>query len=66
MCAVRLPAEVDLTSLKTRLYDEFRIEVPMIDWNGQKFIRVSVQGYNTQQDINRLVSALQALLPSLR
>ena len=66
MFAARLPAETDLASLKTRLYDEYRIEVPMIDWNGQKFIRVSVQGYNTQQDIDNLVEALQALLPNRR
>jgi isopenicillin-N epimerase len=66
MFAARLPAVTDLASFKTRLYDEFRIEVPMIDWNGQKFIRVSVQGYNTQQDIDCLLNALQVLLPTCR
>jgi isopenicillin-N epimerase len=51
----------DLAVLKTRLYDEYRIEVPFILWNGRKFMRVSVQGYNTQQDVEKLVEALEEI-----
>jgi isopenicillin-N epimerase len=49
--------------LKTRLYDEYQIEVPIGSGNGQQFIRVSVQGYNTRADIDTLVAALEGLLP---
>jgi isopenicillin-N epimerase len=59
-----LPHIADLKALKTQLYDEFRIEIPLIDWNGHCFIRISVQVYNTQADIDALIAALQALLPS--
>ena len=52
----------DLIALKTSLYDEYRIEVPLILWNGYKLIRVSVQGYNTRRDIDKLVKALSVLL----
>jgi selenocysteine lyase/cysteine desulfurase len=31
-------------------------------WNNHKLIRVSVQGYNTHQDIDRLLLALKAEL----
>jgi isopenicillin-N epimerase len=62
MAAVPLPAEVDLAVLKTRLYEEYKIEIPVIAWNEQKFVRVSVQGYNTSEDLDRLVSALGHLL----
>jgi isopenicillin-N epimerase len=62
MCAARLPADTDLEALKRRLYDEFRLEVPMVVWNDQKFIRVSFQGYNTQGDADTLVEALARLL----
>ena len=34
--AAPLPDLVNLTALKTRLYEEYRIEVPMILWNGKK------------------------------
>jgi isopenicillin-N epimerase len=62
MTAAPLPANTDITDLKTRLYDEYRIEVPLISWNNHKLIRVSVQGYNTKRDIDRLLHALSVLL----
>jgi len=58
-----LPAETDLAALKSSLYDEYQIEVPMTQWNGRKFMRISVQGYNTQEDIDVLLTALGNLLP---
>jgi isopenicillin-N epimerase len=61
MCAVRLP-DVDLPTLKTRLYDEFHIEVPVFNWNGMPLIRISIQGYNNQADADTLVEALVQLL----
>jgi len=62
MFTAPLPADVDVTTLKSRLYDEYRIEVPVHPWNGNKLIRVSVQGYNTRKDLNRLHDALSRLL----
>jgi isopenicillin-N epimerase len=53
-----LPESTDLEALKIKLYDENRIEVPLISWNGRKLIRVSVQGYNTRRDVGKLVKAL--------
>jgi len=52
----------DIIVLKSRLYDEYKIEVPLIQWRERQFIRISVQGYNNQEDIDALVSALQMLL----
>lgn len=56
----------DLTTLKSRLYDEFRIEVPLTEWQGKQFVRISVQGYNTQGDVDALLDALKVLLPQVR
>lgn len=64
MGIARLPAACDLEVLKARLYDDFRVEVPLIDWAGEKFVRVSIQGYNTAADTAALLAGLQALLPS--
>jgi isopenicillin-N epimerase len=62
MDVARLPASVDIETLKTRLYNDFRVEVPLTEWNGLKLIRVSIQGYNTRSDVDALLNALQKLL----
>lgn len=63
MGIAKLPLKTDLALLKTRLYDEHRIEVPLIDWNGQKFVRISIQGYNSEEDLLALEEGLRRLLP---
>jgi isopenicillin-N epimerase len=63
MVAVPLPETTNMQSLKARLYNEYRIEVPLTNWCGKKLIRISVQGYNTQDEIEALLVALDALLP---
>jgi isopenicillin-N epimerase len=55
----------NLASLKSRLYDEYKVEVPVNQWNDEQFIRISVQGYNSQDDLDALVDALKALLPQV-
>ncbi|MBK7453231.1 MAG: aminotransferase class V-fold PLP-dependent enzyme [Anaerolineales bacterium] len=62
LAAAQLPADTDLPALKIRLYDEFRIEIPLIEWQDKKLIRISVQGYNTEADIDRLLFALSKLV----
>jgi isopenicillin-N epimerase len=63
MAIAPLPPVGDLQTFKNRLYDEFRVEIPCIQWHGRQFIRVSVQGYNTHEDIDALVQAMGELLP---
>jgi isopenicillin-N epimerase len=62
MAGAPLPPGTDVLKTQARLYDEYRIEVPLIEWNGRKLIRVSVQGYNTPQDLDQLVAALSRLI----
>ncbi|MFN8401091.1 MAG: aminotransferase class V-fold PLP-dependent enzyme [Anaerolineales bacterium] len=62
MAVATLPDDSDLVSLKSRLYDEYRIEIPLIAWNEKKLIRLSVQGYNSRRDMDRLLSVLKKLL----
>jgi isopenicillin-N epimerase len=63
MATAPLPAETDIAALKMRLYDEFRIEIPVLAWNGNKLLRISVQGYNNARDLAGLCRALTLLLP---
>lgn len=62
MFTAPLPEGTDIVELKRRLYDEFRIEVPPVQWGAHKLIRVSIQGYNTSRDVDRLLDPLGQLL----
>jgi isopenicillin-N epimerase len=62
LVAVQLPNSLDLPTLKTRLYDEFHIEIPVHQFNDLKLMRMSFQGYNTQADADALVNALKVCL----
>jgi isopenicillin-N epimerase len=59
MWATELPPG-DAEALKERLFDFHRIEVPVIDRDGRRLLRVSVAPYNDDGDLDRLVEALRA------
>jgi isopenicillin-N epimerase len=61
MVSVRLP-DVDTKALQECLFEQYMIEVPVMRWQDQPLIRVSIQEYNTQADIEKLVSSLIKLL----
>ena len=65
MAAIQLP-DLDPQVLQNRLYEEYRVEVPVSRWEGVPFLRVSVQGYNTTADLEALITGLDKLLPELR
>ena len=50
--------DVNLEILKKRLYNEYKVEVPIIQWQDKQFVRISVQGYNTIADIEVLIRGL--------
>ncbi|MCE9621698.1 MAG: aminotransferase class V-fold PLP-dependent enzyme [Actinomycetia bacterium] len=64
LASIRLPDHVDPVALKDRLFDEFRVEVPLPVWDGQPFIRVSFAAYNTEADSDAVVHALRLTLNS--
>lgn len=66
MAVVRLPLVRDISAFQRELLQKYRIEVPCIEWDGQHFIRISVQGYNTEADLDALVAAVEQLLPKHR
>ena len=55
----------DTGRLKEELYLRYRIEVPIVTWREQPYVRISVQAYNTPRDLDLLVEALTTLLPQL-
>ena len=65
MAVAPLPDGIDGKALKRCLYDEYRVEIPVTWWNEQPLIRVSFQGYNTRDDLEALMTALEDLLPKM-
>jgi isopenicillin-N epimerase len=51
----------DPLELKRRMYDEYRVEAPVVSWGGLDMVRVSYQGYNDHDDLERLMTAVEAL-----
>ncbi|MCH8830426.1 MAG: aminotransferase class V-fold PLP-dependent enzyme, partial [Planctomycetes bacterium] len=48
--------------LQDRLWNEHRIEIPVVHWQGRRLLRVSCHLYNTESDIDRLIPSLSQLL----
>ena len=61
MAHVPLP-DGDRKSLQDALWQQFHIEVPIVAWNGARYVRVSCHLYNHEQQIDQLVAALRKLL----
>lgn len=66
MGTLPIPRIKDINILKSRLYKDYKIEIPCIEWKNQHFLRLSVQGYNTAQDIDQFLNALKVLIPELK
>ncbi|HWV24394.1 MAG TPA: aminotransferase class V-fold PLP-dependent enzyme [Thermomicrobiales bacterium] len=61
LAVITLP-EGDHTGLQDRLLFDHKVEVPLTGHGGQTFVRVSVQGYTSPEDLERLETALCAEL----
>ena len=49
--------------LQRSLMERYGIEIPCFKWQDHTIVRVSAQGYNTQSQMDLLVTALTELLP---
>ncbi len=61
MLGFRLPVD-DGAAFKAALYERHRIEVPVVETRDGWAMRVSIQGYNDEADVDRLLAALGELL----
>jgi isopenicillin-N epimerase len=60
MLALPLPP-CDLKEIHRRLWQEFRVEIPIMQWRDRQLLRISAQGYNCPQDLQTLREALAAV-----
>ena len=68
MATVRLPPSITerfgdrpFLDLIQRLFNEFKVEVPVVEIEDQWFIRISAQVYNELEDYHRLADAIDVL-----
>jgi len=45
-----------------RLWDEFGIEIPVVEWEGNTYLRAAIQAYNTPNDGDRLIEAIKTIV----
>ena len=62
MATARLPDNIECVQFQKALWDQYQIEIPLINWNGKKLIRFSFQAYNSILDLDFLTAALKELL----
>ena len=60
------PAPIDGDPIHNTLYDEYRIQVPVISWpnHNRKYLRISAQIYNSKEDYEYLSDSLISILGS--
>jgi isopenicillin-N epimerase len=61
MFSVKLP-DCDPVDLQRRLLEEYHIEVVAQRWHDLPLLRVSIQAYNDESDLEALINALRRLL----
>jgi isopenicillin-N epimerase len=64
MLSFRLPDGVEAPVLRRRLWEEHRIEVPIVERPDRLLIRTSTHFYNTEAEVDRLAEALPLFVAS--
>jgi len=63
MAIVELPKVEKFTSLELKniLLEKYSIEIPIIEWEDKLFMRISIQVYNTKDEVDYLLGVLKEL-----
>ena len=48
--------------IKSQLIHEYNIEIPVFVWDGKLYLRISLNGYNSEDDLHRLLSVLPKII----
>ena len=51
----------DSIQLIKKLYEDFKIVVPIVKWENKMLLRFSIQAYNSMEDIEKLIFAMKKL-----
>ncbi|MFC1887579.1 aminotransferase class V-fold PLP-dependent enzyme [Candidatus Cloacimonadota bacterium] len=61
LAVVEVPKKYSAEELKNILLNNYKIEVPVIEWNNKLMIRISVQVYNTKEDVEYFLKTLRLI-----
>ena len=61
MCSFYYKSKKDLNDFNIKFYLKYKIQLPFIEWNDKTLFRISIQAYNSKNDINFLLNALDDL-----
>ena len=61
MASFLFPAD-DVAELKKTLYNDYQIEIPAMSYNGYSALRISIQGYNSEDEVDYLVETLKKFI----
>lgn len=61
MASIQIQTE-EPVKLKELLFEKYKIEIPVMPLNGKVYLRYSINGYNSQEDLDILYKALQEII----
>ena len=61
MCSFYYKSKKDLNDFNIKFYLKYKIQLPFIEWNDKTLFRISIQAYNSKNDINVLLNPLDDL-----
>lgn len=61
MGVVEIPPRYRAIELKNILYEKYRIEVPVIEWKDKMMIRISIQIYNSREEVDYFLEIMEKL-----
>ncbi len=61
MASIPLPIS-EAESFKKQLLQKYNIQVPIFSWNGKVYLRYSIQVYNTDEDLEKLLQAVKDII----
>ena len=65
MYSFDIPNPIDeYMRIKSQLIHEYNIEIPVFMWNEKLYIRISLNGYNNEDDLHRLLAVLPKIISS--
>ena len=61
MASIQINTE-EPVKLKELLFEKYKIEIPVMPLNGKIYLRYSINGYNSQEDLDILYKGLQEII----